>query len=145
MSNLKALDGCGPEVPTRYLCLSGIFFLLLSASVSNAQTSHSAASYFNRAKERYARGDLDGAIADFDLAVTFDPRMALAYNNRGMARQDRGDLEGAIRDYTLALEINPRLAEAYSNRGVAHRAIGDLDGAIADYDACIKLNPRLPN
>jgi len=78
-----------------------IILLLAAASLCQAQTSRFAASYFNRGNERYKKGDLDGAIADFDAALTFDPRWAPAYNMRGSARYNKGDLDSSIADYTL--------------------------------------------
>ena len=93
--------------------------------------------------ERYAKGDIDGAIADFAIAIMTDPQFAMAYNNRGIARERRGDTDGAIADYTKAIEINPRLSEAYANRCQALLAQRDLRGAITDCDEAIKLNPRL--
>jgi hypothetical protein len=46
--------------------------LLAASSPSRAQTSRFAAAYYNRGNERYKKGDLDGAIADFDAALAFD-------------------------------------------------------------------------
>lgn len=56
--------------------------LVVTGPISLGQTSRSAQTYHNRATERYAKGDLDGAIADYSVAITFDPRMALAYYDR---------------------------------------------------------------
>src|SRR6266480_4180719 len=51
-------------------CLALAVILLLSAaSLAQAQTSRSAVAYYNRANERYKKGDLDGAIADYDAAL----------------------------------------------------------------------------
>ena len=60
--------------------------LLAAASLSQAQPVRSAAAYYNRGNERYKKGDLDGAIADYDAALIFEPRLARAYNMRGSAR-----------------------------------------------------------
>ena len=77
--------------------LRTLLVILASATVY-AQKSLSASSYFKRANDRYAKGDVDGAIADFDIAIIFDPQSAMAYNNRGVAREHRGDVNGAISD-----------------------------------------------
>jgi hypothetical protein len=38
-------------------------------------------------------------MADYDQAISLDPKLAEAYNNRRAARADQGDLAGAIADY----------------------------------------------
>ena len=48
------------------------------------------------------KGDLKGAISDYDRTIEIDPKYAIAYLNRGNARDEKGDLEGAIADYTAA-------------------------------------------
>ena len=78
-------------------CVLTIILLLAAASASRAQTSHFASAYYNRGNERYKKGDLDGAISDFDAALTFDPRLAVAYNMRGCARYHKQDLTAASR------------------------------------------------
>ncbi len=58
--------------------------LMLSvAPIFQAQAPRSAAMYYNRGNERYKKGDMDGAIADFDAALIFDPKLARAYIMRG--------------------------------------------------------------
>ena len=59
----------------RQLYLLAIFLLIVTVpKVCRAQASPSARSYLTRGNERYAKGDLDGAISDFGTALAFDPR-----------------------------------------------------------------------
>lgn len=84
------------------LAFSCCFGWLAPAFVSaQAPTSRmaSAASYLERGNEWLAKGELDRTIADYDLAIAFDARVAVAYYNRGVARQRKGDLGGALSDY----------------------------------------------
>ncbi len=97
----------------------------------------------NRAAVQIARGDLNGAVAAYDLALRANPQLAIAYRGRAFARHQRGDLRGAIADYTSALQLEPEAA-AYRNRGVARQALGDLNGALADYTASLQLNADDP-
>src|SRR6266496_4192063 len=108
-------------------------------AVAAAQTSAFAPYYNNRGLAREAKGDLDGAIADFNRAIELDPKLAISYHNRGLAQKAKG----AIPDFNRAIELNPKFAAgAYSNRGLAKQAKGDLDGAIADFNRAIELNPK---
>ena len=98
--------------------------VITTASGSPAQTSRSAADYFKRASELHAQRNFSAAIADYDIAITFDPRWALAYLGRGNSKYAKGDLDEAIADYDKGIQINPRYAEAYSDRGQARVAKG---------------------
>src|SRR5262245_48213345 len=80
---------------SRHICV--LFCLLCLTTFARAQTSRaaSAASYLERGNEWLAKGELDRAIADYDLAIAFDGRGVVAYHNRGLARHRKGDLAGA--------------------------------------------------
>jgi tetratricopeptide (TPR) repeat protein len=109
-----------------------------------AQTkSKDAAAYTSRGIAKLQKDDWDGAIADFNRALRFDPKLAQAYDNRGLAKTEKGDLEGAITDFNRVLQLNPKNGIAYNNRGNAKAHKGDFDGAIADFNRALQLNPKL--
>jgi tetratricopeptide (TPR) repeat protein len=101
-----------------------------------------AEAYYNWGIAKGKKGDLEGAIADFNQAIELNPRFAEAYCNRGIAKGKKGDLEGAIADFNQAVELNPKFAEAYYNLGITELRKGDLDGVIAHFDQAIELNPQ---
>jgi tetratricopeptide (TPR) repeat protein len=88
------------------------------------------------------KGDLDGAIADYNHALELDPKFIRAFGNRGEARRTKGDMDGAITDYSRVIELDPNNALAYTARGDAKRGKGDFEGAIADYSRAIELEPK---
>jgi len=45
-----------------------------------------AVAYTNRGLARYRKGDVEGALADWDLAIRINPRSAEAYLNRGAGK-----------------------------------------------------------
>ena len=96
--------------------------------------------YTNRGVARQAEGDIDGALADYDMALRYNPGHAEALNDRGIVRFLRGDVDGAMADYLAAIRARPQYADAYENRGLARQARGDNDGAMADYSAAIRLD-----
>jgi lipoprotein NlpI len=98
--------------------------------------------YLNRGIAKKQKGELDGAIADYNRAIELDPRVVIGYNNRGTAKSAKGDLDGAIADYNRATELDPRHVNAYNNRGNAKSAKGEFDAAMADYNRAIELDPR---
>jgi len=81
------------------------------------------------------------AIADYEAAISLDPKNAAAYYNRGIAYQAKGDLDRAIADYGQAVVLDPKYTSAYNNLGNAYQAKGDIERAIASYDAAVRLDP----
>src|SRR5262249_22198199 len=118
-----------------------IFAVAPARSQSGGQSSGSAALYLDRANASYAKGNLDAALADYDIAIAFDPAWALLYARRAQARTDQENLEGAVSDYNKAIELAPGVAEAYYNRGAVLYAKGDLERAVQDFTAAIKIKP----
>jgi tetratricopeptide (TPR) repeat protein len=112
--------------------------------MQNTQTgSKAAADYITQGLAQQAKGDLDGAILDYNQALGLDPKQADAFSNRGFAKQSQGDFEGALADYAQALLINPKIPAAYYNQGLIEVQKGYLDSAIADYNHALDLDPKM--
>jgi tetratricopeptide (TPR) repeat protein len=89
-----------------------------------------------------AQGDLKGAIACYEKALTFDPEDTNAYLNLGNALAARQDLAGAIACFKKALDLDPKIALAHSDLGTALYEQGDVKGAVACYRKAIDLDPN---
>jgi tetratricopeptide (TPR) repeat protein len=131
----------------RVACLLISLFVLTLASAA-AQELRSAKDYVKRGIARFSRGDIEGALSDYNQALQLNPRYSDALLNRGKARRAIGDLEGAIEDYERAIDLDPRLpynnqdiTQAYANRGFIRANELDIDGAIDDFDKAIKFFP----
>ncbi|MFZ4729268.1 MAG: protein kinase domain-containing protein [Pseudanabaena sp.] len=95
-----------------------------------------------RGDAKYALGDKQGAIADYNEVIRLKPDYAYAYNNRGLAKCLLGDKQGAIADYNESIRLGSKDVHIdYTNRGVAKDDLGDKQGAIADYNEAIRLKP----
>lgn len=99
--------------------------------------------HYWRAHLRLRRGDVTGALADFEAAIAapdFDmPRDAVddRWLGRARCRAALGDLRGAVEDYTTFIG---RFAtpEALEGRARARAGLGDVEGAAADLAACLQ-------
>jgi len=119
-----------------------LVLLLILTSSAGSFAGDTAKDYYDRGNTKSSKGDLDGAIADYNHAIEIDPKLSAAYVERGYVKQDKGDLDGAIADYTRAIELDPNYSYAYTERGYAMQDKGDLDGAIADFSRAIEINPK---
>ncbi|ANV87863.1 hypothetical protein AWQ22_10535 [Picosynechococcus sp. PCC 7117] len=63
------------------------------------------------------RGNLDGAIAQFQQAIALDPLLWQAHYNLGLALGQRGDLPGAAQAFSETIALQPNFAVAYGNLG----------------------------
>src|SRR6185295_1400000 len=67
--------------------LTALFFVMAQAFCANDTN------YYNSGNAKAQIGDLDGAIADYSLAIGINSNYSKAYNNRGLAKQGSGDLD----------------------------------------------------
>jgi tetratricopeptide (TPR) repeat protein len=83
------------------------------------------------------------AVAQFNQAVTLNPRYTIAYFLRAYVKDDLNDPQGALADFNQAISLEPKDASAYYNRGILKNKLNDPAGALADYNQSISLNPKL--
>jgi tetratricopeptide (TPR) repeat protein len=123
----------------------------LQAVAAVGQQSDPADEYLKRGNANLRRGDLAGAIANYDKSLELNPRSAEAHFKRGQVRRAQGNLDEAIEDYEDAVEIDASLvvgrdvADAYYRRGFIKANGLEMDQAISDFTLAIKFNPNDPN
>lgn len=122
------------------LCIA-LFYLRHSSFGNESANEH----LYARALAELSAGQLEMALADFDIFIAHNSRNAAAYGNRGVAKAASGDIVGALTDLDRALEIDPRFGDAFFNRARIRAGVGDRSGAIVDYTSFISLNPKDPN
>ena len=85
------------------------------------------------------RGDIEGAVAAYELAVKYDPKDAFSWESLalGYAALNRPDEALAAAEETL--QRNPESAYAYLVCGGVHAIRGDTDQARADYEKVLQL------
>jgi protein O-mannosyl-transferase len=98
-----------------------------------------AAAYNNRGLSLDDMGRSNEAAADFERAITLDPRNYFAYNNLGVLYGKEGLLYQSIEYFLKAITLNPTYADAYCNLGLSYFNAKQYDNAMAIYSKAITL------
>ena len=101
--------------------------------------------YVQRGSLLLATKRFEGALSDFDQALTLDPLNVEGHFGRGAALQAEGNLHDAINSYDRALGLQPNHAFALNNRALVLRDLGHIQEAIQSYEAAIDLIPDCPD
>ena len=106
--------------------------LLEALGPGEIASSEGAALYIARGNLYAVQGDVDRAIADYDIAITLDPNRAVAFFNRATALMEKGEIDRALFDFDHAIELDPTSADAHVGRGRAYYQKKDYAAALAD-------------
>tara|TARA_X000000950_G_C13606773_1_gene533656 strand:- start:50 stop:688 length:639 start_codon:yes stop_codon:yes gene_type:complete len=103
-----------------------------------------SSAYNNRGKLKKIIKDYDGAMDDYNKAITIYSNNHSAYHNRGILKRILNDNKGSISDFTKSINLNPD-KDSYYNRGISKVAINDSEGAISDFSEAINLDSNFSN
>ena len=106
------------------------------------QSPRSTVAYLNRGAAYEKHGDLDHALADYNMVVGLGPVDAVTISNRGNIFRNKGAFDLALANFSLAIKINPSFGGTYINRGLLYQTEGKLDLALADFSRAIQSMPN---
>jgi tetratricopeptide (TPR) repeat protein len=101
-----------------------------------------AEAYLDRAATKNTDlNDTQGALADFNQAISLDPKLSLAYMGRAdMKGFKLNDTKGALADYNQAISLDPKFSLAYLGRAsLKMHKLSDRPGAIQDLRQAARL------
>jgi tetratricopeptide (TPR) repeat protein len=112
----------------------GLAWSLALADAADAQ---------RRAAELLREGDLNGALREFDRAVTLEPGSSLVWYNRGLVRRQLGACPAALRDFDRAIALKADYFNAYYQRANCLQTLGNYDRAVEDYTRAVEIPGRI--
>lgn len=148
------------NLPSSYRILTPYIELLLNEGYYNEviqvisaknllPMEHDSEIWIALAQAYEKEGDLDGAIAAYEKALTIDAEYVRIYTSLGEAHlsrylktEDRMSYAQSIDNFKTAIELDPAYAPAYSGLGDAYGQAGDLQGAISKWEKALSLNPE---
>jgi tetratricopeptide (TPR) repeat protein len=98
-----------------------------------------------RGGARMKKGEIDRAIADYDLGLALYPANYALYGLRGLAYHRKGDRVHAIDDYSKAIRLIKQpivLSESLAYRGMMYMEARDYGKAMSDLNEAIRVNPK---
>jgi len=98
--------------------------------------------YLVRGAAMAEKGELDQAIAEFDMAVRINSDCLEGRVNAAVILIEQGELDEAMTRLNKVLEMDPKHSEAQCSLGVVLGKKGMLEEAMAHFDAALKLNPN---
>jgi tetratricopeptide (TPR) repeat protein len=90
---------------------------------------------------RRDKGDLDGALRDYNRAIQLNSERLWFYFERAALWSAKKEYARARADYDEVIVRRPESVDAYLSRGGAWCSQRQYDRAIADYNRAIKLDP----
>ncbi len=116
---------------------------------NSQQPAQKARQLFSRGRQKYDRGDFNGALIDLNGAIeiyaqedSYGNSLEKMHNLRGKVLQNLHDYYLAVEDANRAIDLSPYVSDYYINRSVAYLGMRDYPAAIADQTKAIQLEPK---
>ncbi len=100
--------------------------------------------YQNRGAYYHNHGELDKALADYNMVIGLGPVTAVTLSNRGLIFKQKGMYDLAMANFNLAIDVNPAYAGTYINRGNLYVLLKEYGLALNDFKSVSKLLPNDP-
>ncbi|GAB4340928.1 MAG: hypothetical protein OHK0038_20540 [Flammeovirgaceae bacterium] len=98
--------------------------------------------YLERAKELKEKGNIKGALKDYEMAIALNPTNPYSSIERARIYYETGDYINAIVDYNRALELLPQDTDLLIEVASCKEVAGFLHDAINLYTEAIKISPK---
>ena len=135
LANLDKVIGIDDKFTVAYMARAYVRFMKSIADQKSARDNNGDGAD-NKALAAFDRqasaAVLQDVIADYDKALSLNPRLVFAWFNKGNIYYAIGDYTSAMQCFTEAVRINPEFGEAFFNRGLSYLQAGNKHQAFAD-------------
>lgn len=103
--------------------------------------------YTNSGIDKTNKGDMTGALEDFNKSLELKSDWALTYFSKAIVFHNLRKLEDAFENYTQAIKYDPKMVDAYYNRAHVVLMFENLDErglkqALSDLSEAINLDGK---
>jgi len=120
--------------------LTAVALLLLPADTVFGEN---VSDYLRRAKSNINKGDFNGALADYNIAIELKPDLADAHYTLGVLYWQQGEFDQAADQLHAAIQHEPKYAEAHYTLGTVLKQQGKLPEAATSLREALRLQPDL--
>ena len=113
-----------------------------SADAVSGDAAREAREHTTKAQTMVRAGQSQGALEEFNRAITLDPYSAEALYGRALIYQANNQHDFAIADFSSASGLNPQKPEPLLGRAISYLAIGNAKAAAADLDEASQTDPN---
>ena len=108
-----------------------------------------ATKIYKAASKKIRRNDISGAIAEYETAISLNPKYVDAYKGLALAHLNNGNYDMAIVYFSKALSMDSlnsdlikNLSFAYVHRGAGKCDAEDFPAAVSDYTKALEYNQK---
>jgi tetratricopeptide (TPR) repeat protein len=137
--NIRENNGESTQIYRSYLSL---LTQSQTGSIPNSlpnEQSDSVEFYLARANQKKSKGDLQGALADYDKAVDIQPTALVLISRAIFKEKELKDIAGAEADLSRAIELRADEPYYYLLRVNVRKTNNNRKGAIADLEQAAKI------
>lgn len=109
-----------------------------------AKNPQNADSVCKRATARLYRGDVKGALSDYEAAIKINPSHVPALYSRANIWSAMKNTDRAIEEFTRVIQLEPKHALAYVSRGMARFDKTEFEAGVADANKALEIDPEMP-
>jgi tetratricopeptide (TPR) repeat protein len=110
-------------------------------AIVTAPQNPTADSAMMKARSLESQGKYDEALAEFERAISVNPRMTTAYLGAGDIYRQKGDYESAEQRYGKAAEIEPQNFDAQYLHGLSLQLLSRIGDSVRAYLRALTIRP----